>query len=338
MTDAVTQVAPRRSWRRLAFATAGFLLLPLIPQLRVILPIEQTILLLVPAVAVCALVGWRSGGRLAHALVWAGLALFMVVGPAGPDRGSFEWMARGWGLMLAAVFGVTSLLTPGQPFFSRALTSVVVAILAALMVASAGNNVGRVSGVMEQEFTRRNGDWLTSMERLSSSRSWKDLTTRSPGMQTMMEESQAQLQAMPARTSGLMPAFLALESLAALALAWAIYNRQGSVPIGPELGKLKDFRFNDQLVWGVAVGLTILLLPKFEEARGAGLNLVIFFGGIYMLRGLGVLAWMSKGRGMTFVLIAAGILAWPLLAALAAFLGLGDTWVDWRTKAKPGPA
>jgi hypothetical protein len=106
------------------------------------------------------------------------------------------------------------------------------------------------------------------------------------------------------------------------------------VAIGPPLAKLREFRFNDQLVWGVAVGASIFLLPAFEEGRNAGLNLLLFFGVLYTLRGMGILAWMSRTRVLTYMLIALALVAWPLVAALAFGLGLGDTWLDLRTRAQ----
>jgi hypothetical protein len=131
-----------------------------------------------------------------------------------------------------------------------------------------------------------------------------------------------------------MPALLALESLAALALGWALFHRISSTAIGPRLGKLRDFRFNDHLVWGVAVGASVFLLQAFAEGKNAGLNLLVFFGFLYVMRGMGILAWMSRTRAMTFMLIALAVVAWPLVTALAFGLGLGDTWLDLRARVQ----
>ena len=122
---------------------------------------------------------------------------------------------------------------------------------------------------------------------------------------------------------------LALQTLAALALGWAIFQRLSRVRVGPPLGALRGFRFNDQLVWGLAVGLTILLLPAFAEAQAIGLNLVVFFAMLYFVRGLGVLAWVSKG-GLFVILAVVLALFPPVLSAV----GLSDTWLDWRSRAK----
>jgi len=139
---------------------------------------------------------------------------------------------------------------------------------------------------------------------------------------------------LPKRTIPLIPALLALESLAALGLAWGVYHRLSPVTIGPRLGPLTEFRFNDQIIWALAVGLILSLLPAFSDGRNAGFNLLLFFGALYAVRGLGVLAWISKGRYIFIIvlsLIPQGVL---LLGLLALALGLGDTWLDLRRRAR----
>ena len=89
-----------------------------------------------------------------------------------------------------------------------------------------------------------------------------------------------------------------------------------------------------QMVWALAVGLTLSLLPAFSDGRSAGFNLLLFFGALYVIRGLGVLVWISKGRYVFIIvlsLIPQGVL---LLGALALALGLGDTWLDIRKRAR----
>ena len=73
--DPVLAPAPtERGWGKLLLAIAAFVVLPWIPQLQAFLPIEQTMLLFVPAVAACALVGWWAGGRPYMAIAWVILA------------------------------------------------------------------------------------------------------------------------------------------------------------------------------------------------------------------------------------------------------------------------
>jgi hypothetical protein len=145
----------------------------------------------------------------------------------------------------------------------------------------------------------------------------------------------------------LFPSLLLLESLAALALAWTTYHRLSRTRLGVPLGPLKDFRFNDQLVWGLIVGLAIVFLPALDFIGGAGRNLLVFFGALYAIRGFGVLSWfLAPGALAATLFVGFAMLWWPvlnavavlgfMLLALAAFgLGLGDTWADWRRRARP---
>ena len=152
----------------------------------------------------------------------------------------------------------------------------------------------------------------------------------------MMDQGEAQLRTVPPLSARLFPALLALESLAALGLAWSLYHRASRTRIGAPLRRLSEFRFNDQLVWGVVLGVTLLVVPTLRDARGLGLNLVGFFGVLYALRGLGVLDWFLAPRGVVRLLFFIAIfLAWPVVSVFSLGLGLGDTWIDWRGRARP---
>jgi hypothetical protein len=190
---------------------------------------------------------------------------------------------------------------------------------------------------MASEFGRRNDQSIAALRQVSSQPAWQELARKSPSLARLTEESEVQLASIPRWSTIVMPALLALESLAALALGWALFHRMSSVAIGPPLGKLRDFRFNDHLVWGVAVGASVFLLQAFAEGKNAGLNLLLFFGCLYILRGVGILAWMSRSRALKWMLVALAVVAWPLVAALAFGLGLGDTWLDLRTRAQAKP-
>lgn len=335
MTAPAAPAPIRGSWRRLALGLGAFLLAPMVPAMRAIMPIEQTPMLLVLVVAACSVVAWRNGGKLVLALLWVGIAAFVIMSPAGPPDSPYNWLARGWALLLAASFGLVSVIAATEHFFPRALSALAVAISLgfALVLVSPGGPT-RIGNAMAGEFNRRNDQSIASLRQVSGQPGWKDMVDSSPALQRLTQESEAQLAAIPKWSSLLVPALLALESLAALGLGWALFHRMSSVGIGPPLAKLKDFRFNDQLVWGVAVGASIFLLPAFEEGRNAGLNLLLFFGVLYTLRGMGILAWMSRTKVLTYMLIALALVAWPLVAALAFGLGLGDTWLDLRTRAQ----
>ncbi len=338
MTEPAAPPPVRGSWRRLAIGLSAFALAPFVPAMRVILPIEQTLLLLAAVVAVCALVAWKDGGRLSLALVWVGIAVLLLSSPAGPPDSPYNWMARGWTLLVAASFGIVGIVMTTETFFPRALAALAVATsLAFSLILVSPGGPSRVSSAMSSEFNRRNDQSIASLQQVSGQPGWKGMVERSPSLQRLTEESEIQLASIPRWSTILMPALLALESLAALALGWGLFHRMSSVPLGPQLGKLRDFRFNDHLVWGVAVGASVFLLQAFAEGKNAGLNLLVFFGFLYVMRGFGILAWLSKTRALTFMLVALAVFAWPLVTALAFGLGLGDTWLDLRARAAARP-
>lgn len=333
----VGATAPQeRGWLRVIGGLLLALAIPLIAVLRLVVPIEQTMLLIAPAMAVCALLGWMNGGRLWLAVIWTGLA-FWIVAASRPDAMPFDTMARGWGTLLAASFGVVSAVLPKRRFFTRALSATALASAVALVVVVAmripPSQVARhVGEELTQRLASADEEWTTR----AASPEWKELAQKYPAAAAMVEQGQAQLRVIPPISSRFFPALLALESLAMLGLAWSLYHRASRTRIGAPLKALSEFRFNDQLVWGFVLGVTVLVVPTLQDARGVGLNLLLFFGVLYALRGLGVLDWFLAPRGVVRLLFFIAIfLAWPVVSVFSLGLGLGDTWIDWRGRARP---
>ncbi|MFN2564819.1 MAG: DUF2232 domain-containing protein [Gemmatimonadaceae bacterium] len=338
-----------RGWWRLLLALAAFLLVPALPQFRAVLPVEHTMVLVVPALAACCLVGWWAGGRLLLAAIWVGLAVLVAVQtPAAPSV--YHNLARGWSLLLAGAFGLVCLFGARRPFFPRALTSLTVAFGLAFAMSAFGPMTGaQVREALGAEFGRRNAETVTTMRQILTNYSgpWRRFVSRVPRAADAPAEIERQLGALSNAGVEVFPALLALESLGALAFAWAAYHRLGRTRLGSPLGPLKDFRFNDQLVWGLIVGLTIVFLPTLAGLRTAGSNLLVFFGALYALRGLGVLAWfLAPGALAGGLTVGLAMLLWPVLNVIAVLgfmilliaalgLGLGDTWADWRRRPRP---
>lgn len=335
MADAATSDNKGKSWRPLLWGLAAFFLLPLVPLGDVIFPIQQTLLLFVPALAVCSIIGWKSGSRAALAVIWMALAVWMLLQPAGPPGTAYSQMARAWAIVLAASFGLVSLLSSASAFFVRGMAAVGIALAVGLTVAlSSPSGIARIQHAGGEEFMRRAAATLNQFQQKWDTEQWKDLTASAPLLQAADDWAADIEREIPKRTTPLLPALLALESLAALGLAWSAYNRLSAVKIGPMLGPLTEFRFNDQIIWALAVGLTLSLLPAFSEGRNAGFNLLLFFGALYAIRGLGVLAWISKGRYIFIILLGLIPQGIFLLGLLALALGLGDTWLDLRRRAR----
>jgi hypothetical protein len=323
-------------WRSALLALVVFLVLPDFPSaLRSVVPVTETWVLLAGALAVCFALGWWNGGGAWLAIAAVLLAWYAAIAPAGTGPGEYRFLVHGWTLLLAASFGLASLLTPGERFLIRALSAVGIATVVAFAVAiSTQNGVSSVHSVMKTEYNRRTGETISVVNQMAESPVWRSAAARNPSLDSMVASNEADLRRIGDRSPRSVPAMVALESLFALAMAWVVYHRVSSASLGPGLSAVKEFRFNDQLVWGLAVGATIFFLPVFADGKDAGLNLLVFFGALYLLRGVGVLSFMTRSKWAGILLIVMTIFAPLMLGALALGVGVGDTWMDWRTRAQ----
>ena len=332
MAEATTTAEKKRSWWPLLWGLAALLICPYLPLFEALIPIQQTLLLLVPVIAACSIIGWMMGGRLALALIWIAFSIWMLLQPAGPSGTQYDLMARGWAVLLAASFGLVSLWGTATSFFSRALAAVGIATAVGFIVAlSFPSGIARFEHAAGEELTRRASQTIERVQESLNDPQSRAMLDKFPMMEEVDEEGLDVMRQLPARAATLLPALLALESLAVLAFGWGVYRRLTPVEIGPPLGRLAEFRFNDQLIWGLAVGATLWLLPAFEEGKNAGYNLLLFFGTLYLIRGIGVLGWIAKGRYVFVVILG---LVPQILIIVALALGLGDTWLDLRRRAK----
>lgn len=337
MTEAVEAAIVReRGWWRITLGLVAFLVLPATPLLRIVLPIEQTILLVVPALAVCAVVGWRAGGRWPLALAWAGIGLWVLWPPAS-TAGSFPVLARGWGALLAGAFGGMVLLQRERTFLPRAMVAIVGAFgLAAAGILAVPGGFAKATETMQVEVARRAEVSSTQWRQMTATAEWQKFVGENPDAGKLSNEVDRQLQGLPEVAGVLFPAMLALESLLALALAWGLYHRIGRVRLGPPLARLREFRFHDVLIWGIIGGLALLVLPLPPLGRAIGVNGLVFFGALYAARGLGVLVWfLAPGRWMAVFLTLFIVFFWHVVGVVAVGIGLGDTWFDWRGRARP---
>jgi hypothetical protein len=339
--------AGERGWGKLLIAVLAFLIVPAIPQFSALLPVDQSMLLFVPALAACTLAGWWAGGRTLLALAWVALATLVVMQPQMPD--AFQNLARGWSLVLAGSFGLVCLFSARRPFFSRALIALTIALGLAVIMSTLGPvKSADMTAAIGDELTRRNAQTMSMLNGFIGQypKQWNDWVARVPRLGELPAQTEKHLGALAILGRTLYPSLLALQSLAALAIAWSVYHRLSRARLGPPLGMLRDFRFNDQLVWGLIVGLTFVFLPTLSSVRVIGRNLLVFFGALYALRGLGVLSWfMAPGTLATTASVGFAMMLVPglnviaalgfIFLAIAAFgLGLGDTWADWRSRAR----
>jgi hypothetical protein len=339
-------VEPNRGWKKLILALLAFFLVP--AMLQAFVPVDETMMLFVPAMAACALVGWWAGGRAWAAVVWVAIAAYFV-GPYIAEKDTFTNLLRGWTLLVAGLFGVMCLIGGSRTFFTKALIAVGGAFVLAMVMALIGaGTLSHATSVVAGEFGRRNAETMRMFDKIISDNatSWAEWTAKIPELGTFQTDAATRLSIFSEAGAFVFPAVLALESIAALALAWATYHRLSRRRLGAPLSPLREFRFNDQLVWGLIIGLVILLLPNFAGLRELGLNLVVFFGALYAVRGLGVLTWFMKPGSLGLAVIVGFVVLWvPFVNMVAVFgfltliitalgLGVGDTWADWRRRAR----
>ena len=304
---------PERGWRR----AAGLLLVG--PMLGVT---SVASMIAIPFIALALILGARRLG----ALVVAGLALAFAIG--GLPRDAIWYLERGWAVLLAGWFVALTMRWPDAGFFSRGLGAVLgtFAMVAVFLEAQPGNWA--------------HIDWLVNQRIMAGTdatmAALADLARLFGNPDAQLPERLVPAAYQAAEQQGrAFPALLGLSSLAALGVAWWGYVR---LALGHDrgVGPLRDFRFNDHLVWLFIGGLLVMALGLGDGAERAGTNLVVFMGGIYALRGAAVIAFLHGGlslMGLLLVLFGVFLLG-PFLFVGALIIGLGDTWLDLRSRVK----
>lgn len=336
MTEELGAAPPReQGWWGPVLAFLALTFFPAAPPFALLLPVDETLLLLAPAMAIAAVAGWRNGGRWALAVMWTLFAIWVVWVPGDPSP--FELLARGWAVLLAASFAGSLVLGQDWTFLPRALLAILVALLvSALAVSVTDGGFTAVAAVVSEEFAQRSQVLQAAWREFTSQPQWQSLAQDNAGADQLAAQVEAQFTALPTAAKMLVPAMLALESLAVLALSWALYHRFGRARLGPPIVRLRDLRFHDALIWGLIAGLFVLVVPMPNALAALGVNCLVFFGALYALRGLGVLVWfLAPGRWMAVLWSIVLVMFWSVIAAVALVIGVGDTWLDWRRRPRP---
>jgi hypothetical protein len=302
-------------------------------------PLPEPLALLSGGIAACAIAAWSAGGRVTLAVVWGALALWSFLEPLNAGAGDFDRLARGWSLLVVCAFGLAHLVAAGRRFLSRALVAVGVATLVTLgAMAFRDVPIARVQQLSERAIGTRVGATLGRWRQHLSDPVWQRFASAQPDMAERAYEAGRAIERTVPSAARLAPALVALETILILGVAWSAFHRISRVRVGTPLSALGRFRFNDQLIWGVVVGSVLTLLPAFAEWRGFGLNVLVFFGALYALRGTGVLLGWASDRavaaGAIVALVVSPFLGAPLVLGVvgsaALVLGVTDTWRDWR--------
>jgi hypothetical protein len=278
--------------------------------------VSSGILVAVPLALMALFLPTRLRGSLLIALAVAFLAF-----SGSPDSGLW-YIERGWALIVGGWFLAITLRWPGGAFISRGLGALCGAFTAMAVL-----------------FWTRPGQWAVV--------DWAVTSRVEDGMAVAIQTLRDTIgpEAVPARAEAglieamalwgtIFPALLGLASLAALGVAWWAYNRLNR---SREAGirPLRDFRFNDQLVWVLILGFLLLLGSSGVIGR-VGTNAVVFMGVLYALRGMAVVLALIGGPTLilSIVLVVAFLVAAPFILTGAFVFGLGDTWLDLRTRGE----
>ena len=296
-----------RGWalvRAVGLALAVVLLSPLNPVVLVLLPVAVLLL--------------AFHHRRPVALAVAAVILWLAFAPAPEDPEPLWYAARAWALILGGAFAGAGVLLSGARPLTRAIAAVGGAF--ALVTLSGLFRPGLLAEL----------DWWVGEELSRAARA----ATAMVGGPELWERLGTSAAAIVEVQVVLYPGLLALASLAALGVAWFVVARLegGLEPLAP----LREFAFSDQLVWVLVAGLLLFLLPMGELGARVGENAVLFMGGLYLLRGLGVLVWLAAaaiGSAWTAALWGlAALLFYPVIVGAALIMGLSDTWLHLRER------
>lgn len=283
----------------------------------VLSPLSPLVLVFLPLAVM--LLAFRRRDVLALAMA---VVIFGLVFAGGGERADALWLAeRGWALLLAGGFVVATVFWEEKGVLFRSM---------AALAGSGG--VLLVSSLVRPSLLARMDWWMGRELSQVAGLAGEALRGLTGGEGILSADLDAMLYRVLEWQLAIYPALLALASLAALGVGWFILSRFRNRTEG--LGPLRCFRFSDHLVWIVIGGMTLFLLPVGEVAARIGENALFFMGGLYLLRGIGVVLFIGAATvssiwsAAIWTLLA--LLVYPLFLGAALVLGLGDTWLDFR--------
>ena len=244
------------------------------------------------------------------------IAIIIVM--VGPYDGMW-YLERGWALLLGGCFVGLSIVRPKMKISDRALEAVfgalvLVAILMTLM-SGAWNIVDwvisdRVRATVAQVIALGGSEGLA------------------PALMTAFYQT-AEVQIL------IFPALTALASMSALLLSWWLFiffsGRSEEA-----LGLVKNFRFNDHLIWMLVVGLFLLFTRWSEPLQRLGSNAVVFIGALCAVRGAAVIVFITGGfsvLGYAMTLFGLVIVP-PIVLGGAVLIGIADIYLDFRKRSE----
>ena len=252
-----------------------------------------------------------------YAILGATLIAIIIV-MAGPYDGMW-YLERGWALLLGGCFVGLSIVRPKMKISDRALEAVfgalvLVAILMTLM-SGAWNIVDwvisdRVRATVAQAIALGGSEGLA------------------PALMTAFYQT-AEVRIL------IFPALTALASMSALLLSWWLFiffSGRSEEALGP----VKNFRFNDHLIWMLVVGIFLLFTRWSEPLQRLGSNAVVFIGALCAVRGAAVIVFITGGfsvLGYAMTLFGLVIVP-PIVLGGAVLIGIADIYLDFRKRSE----
>ena len=244
------------------------------------------------------------------------IAIIIVV--AGPYDGMW-YLERGWALLLGGCFVGLSIVRPKMKISDRALEAVFGALVLAAILMTLMSGAWNIV------------DWVIS-DRVRATVAQVIALGGSEGLApalitALYQTAEAQILIFPALT--------ALASMSALLLSWWLFiffsGRSEEA-----LGSVKDFRFNDHLIWMLVVGLFLLFTRWSEPLQRLGSNAVVFIGALCAVRGAAVIVFITGGfsvLGYAMTLLGLVIVP-PIVLGGAVLIGIADIYLDFRKRSE----
>ena len=259
-----------------------------------------------------------------YAILGATLVAIIIV-MVGPYDGMW-YLERGWALLLGGCFVGLSIARPKMKISDRALEAVFGAlVLAAILMTLMSGAWNIVDWVISDRVRATVAQVVALVSALLLSWGSEGLATAL--ITAFYQTADAQILIFPALT--------ALASMSALLLSWWLFiffsGRSEEA-----LGSVKNFRFNDHLIWMLVVGLFLLFTRWNEPLQRLGSNAVVFIGALCAVRGAAVIVFITGGfsvLGYAMTLLGLVIVT-PIVLGGAVLIGIADIYLDFRKRSE----
>jgi len=296
---------------------AGALALFVLASLGPLGPLGAIGLVSIPFVLLAVALRPRNARVLLLAAMFAAVELALI----RAELPGIWQVERGWALLVAGAFAAASSFRSEAGFLDRALVAIAgSAVVAAGIFLVTAADWTAIEGMMEVRMQESLVIWTENLgERFTD-----------PVMKKAFEDGlyrAAELQVM------LIPATLAAATLGGLGGSWWLWSALAGRG-GRALSSLADFRFREELIWILILGLA-MALPVFDgRPAWVGLNIAVIMGVLYATRGAGVvIASLARSSIGAKVLLGLLVLLFPPGAVITLFLvGVGDNWMDIRAR------